>query len=127
RVDELLEQPQPARRMLPRLVRDPLDGDHPCDTSNGWTLVSKPSGKLLRQRQEQLPGDRRIALYERAEVPRRHSVAAHVGLRDDRRRPVGAGDQRDLAEVVAGLNRAARLAVDADLALALVDDEEARA
>src|SRR6266849_10830199 len=81
--------------------------------------------QLLGHRRQELPGDLGVALDERPEVPRRHAVADHVRLGGDRRRPVGAGEERDLAEVVAGADRAAGCALDGHLGLAGLDDEEA--
>src|SRR5260370_26976955 len=83
--------------------------------------------ELLGHRRQELPRDRGVALDERPEVPRRHAVADHVGRGGDRRRPVGAGEEGDLAEVVAGADRAAGRALHGDPGLAGLDDEEAGA
>ena len=58
--------------------------------------------ELARERLHHLPGDRPVALDERAEVPGGHAEAAEIAVGGDRRRAVAACDQRDLAEVVAG-------------------------
>src|SRR5207249_6098286 len=79
----------------------------------------------LRHRLQHLPGDRRVRLDERAEVPERHPVAAQVGLRCDRRGSVDVGGQSDLAEVVSGPERAHVLAPDAHPRRPFVDHEEA--
>src|SRR5205085_6431437 len=125
RVHEPLHEPQAARRRRPLAGKgDRVDRPHAGDTSNAATVVLL---QLLRHRREELPRDRGVLLDEWLEVPRGHAVAEHVGLGGDRRRAVGAGQERDLAEVVAGADRVSVLAVDEDVALALVDDEEARA
>src|SRR5205807_10301625 len=65
---------------------------------------------------------------QRREDPGRHAGQLQVGAGGDRSRARAvARDQGDLAEVVARAERAARLAVDADLGLAVEDDEEADA
>src|SRR2546423_12303680 len=80
-----------------------------------------------RHRLEQRPSDRRVLLHQRAELPRREAVAPAVAGRGDRRRAGAAVDEGDLAEVVAGAERAALLAVDGHGGLAGLDYEEADA
>src|SRR5262245_34104750 len=74
---------------------------------------------------EQGPGDLRVLLDERAELPRRHPAALKVGAGDDRRRPGAAVDQRDLAEMLAGAEGPDDLPADADGGVAVLDHEEA--
>src|SRR3954451_2024507 len=66
-----------------------------------------------------------MVLDEGPEVPRRERPDAHVGVRrhGGRARHVGE-DERDLAEVVAGMQAAPLAAVDRDRRLAVEDDEE---
>src|SRR5206468_12539473 len=85
-----------------------------------------PLAELFGHRLEELPGDLRIALDERAEVPRRHAVAVQVARRGDRGSAIRSRQERDLAEVVARADLPALLAVDADLRRAALDDEETR-
>src|SRR5438093_6069529 len=81
----------------------------------------------MRQALEQAPGDLAVPLDERPELPRRQTPALQVGRRDHGRRSNAFVDQRDLAEVVAGAERAPLLAADGDVRLARLDDEEADA
>src|ERR1700752_556240 len=53
---------------------------------------------LPRERLEDLPGDVRVRLHERPELPGRQSVALELGRRGHRCRPRALGDQGDLAE-----------------------------
>src|SRR6266516_3811330 len=78
-----------------------------------------------RHRLEQRPGDRGVLLDQRAELPRRQAVAPAVGGRGDRRRAGAAVDEGNLAEVVAGAERAALLPVDGDASLTGLEHEEA--
>src|SRR5712691_63106 len=78
----------------------------------------------LRHRLQHLPGDRRVRLDERAEVPERHPVAAQVGLGGNRGGAIDVGDQNDLAEVVAWAEGSHLFAADAHLRRAVVDHEE---
>ncbi len=73
---------------------------------------------------EQRPRDLRVLLDEGPELPRRQPVAHAVARRGDRRGARPAADQRDLAEVVAGTERATLLALDGDVGLARLDHEE---
>ena len=89
---------------------------------------SSPSAgaELLRERLEQLPADRRVALDERAEVPEGEAPADQLARGGDRGRARALVDQGDLAEVVAGPERRARLAADRDRGLTRLDHEERR-
>src|SRR5436190_22533413 len=96
-------------------------------TAPGASALPSFLAHLLGHGGEHLPGDRRVALDERPELPRRHAVADHVGAGRQGR---GAGrvvEERDLAEVVAGPDRSLRIAADGHFRLALLDDEEAGA
>jgi hypothetical protein len=64
----------------------------------------------LRKRLQQLPADRRVPLDEQAEVPERDPPAEQIAGRSDRGRARTLVDERDLAEVVARLQRRALLA-----------------
>src|SRR3954454_3094176 len=96
-------------------------------TAPGVSRPARSSAHLFGHGGEQLPGDRRVGLDERSEVPRRHAVAEHVRPRRQRGGARRLVDERDLAEVVAGPDRAFRLAADLHVGLALLDDEEADA
>src|SRR2546425_559579 len=91
----------------------------------------RPARRRRRSKPRQRPrssrpsGDRRVRLDEWAKVPDRHPVAAQLRLGGDRRSTVHVRDQTDLAEVVAGAERADILASDAHLRGSVVDHEEA--
>src|SRR5919106_5715269 len=82
---------------------------------------------LPRERLEDLPSDVRVRLHERTELPGREAVALELAVGLDRRGARPLGDQRDLAEMVAGAERADLLSADLDLGVALANDEEADA
>src|SRR4029077_9887519 len=107
----------------PRCAAGPAPG---TAARAAWTSASPP-GVLLYvfgHGREQLPGDRRVALDERPEVPRSHAVAEHVRSRGQRGSARRVVDERDLAEVVAGTDGGLLLAADAHVRLALLDHEE---
>src|SRR6185503_17242834 len=79
---------------------------------------------LARDGLEELPRDVGVVLDERAEIPRRHAVAAKLALGPDRGRALAVGDQCDLAEVVAGAEAPDRLPTDEHSRVAGLDDEE---
>src|SRR5215212_9548974 len=66
-----------------------------------------------------------MLLDERPELPGGQALAAQVGGGDDGRGARAAVDQGDLAEVLAGTQRADDLAIDADGGIAVLDHEEA--
>jgi hypothetical protein len=86
-------------------------------------LLGGPPGERL----EELPGDARVRLDDRPELPRGEPERHDVRLRGHGRRARRLGDESDLAEVVAGAQPADLLAVDLDARLAVLDDEEADA
>src|SRR6266571_2127034 len=73
---------------------------------------------------KELPGDLRVALYERSKVPHRHHVAMQVGDRSHRGRAHAIADERDLAEVAARAETFYFLPINARQALAVHHDEE---
>src|SRR5690242_2019778 len=82
--------------------------------------LAQPAGELLEQR----PRDVRVIADEGPEVPRGHARAAQAAVGGDRRGAAVALEQRQLAEVVAGLQRAPLLAADRDARAAFEDHEE---
>src|SRR5688500_2600175 len=82
--------------------------------------------QLARERLEQLPGDARSRLHERPELPDRQAVRDEIGVRGHVRRAIVLlVDQRDLAEMVALLQRRDLAVAHGDGRLALADHEEA--
>ena len=90
-------------------------------------LVRLRVAEASRQRLQQGPGDLRVLLHERAELPGREPVAPQVGRGRDRRGAHALVDEGHLAEVVAGPERAALLVPHGDVGVAFDDDEEAGA
>src|SRR5689334_12930915 len=83
--------------------------------------------ELLGHRLEHRPGELRVRLDERAEVPHRHPPGLDGRLGGDRGRAAALGDQRDLAEIVAWAELAAVFPANGHLRAAVLDNEEADA
>src|SRR5436190_1471855 len=116
-----------TRRTAERAFAFPRWASTRATTAPGASRPRRALAHFLGHGREQLPGDRRIGLDERAEIPRRHAVAVHVCASRQRGGARRLVDERNLAEVVAGPDRAFRLAADLHVGLALLDDEEADA
>src|SRR4051794_20230024 len=92
------------------------------DLSAGGFLA-QAAGERLQQR----PRDGRVLLHEAPEVPRGHAEAAQLRVGGDGGGALVAVQQRHLAVVLAGPERADDAIADAHDRLALDDDEEADA
>ena len=90
--------------------------------ARGSCDLAEAAGERLQER----PGDLRMLLDERPELPGRQPVAEEVGRGDDRGRADAVVDQRDLAEVVARAERGTVLAADRDLGVALPRSRRSR-
>src|SRR5512146_1292867 len=101
--------------------------------AGGSALRARPRARRLfggahapRQRLQQLPRDRAVALHQRPELPVREAIAHQVRARHYRRRAGTSVDQRDLAEMVARAEHVDWHAAAGDRGLAGVDDVEGR-
>src|SRR5581483_1121223 len=95
----------------------------PTPTRRGRSALlelARPTGHRLEQR----PRDLAVALDERFELPTGEAVRDAVARRSHRRGPDAAVDQGDLAEVVAGAERASIGSLDRHLGRARFEHEE---